>query len=218
MRKVPFFLIAILTCFLLLDSRLGFTVATLAQDERAVNANKSNEKERIEQQIGTDNNVATETSNGVFSPNVTVELSTDDANGFPITTPSDTASYTFTDPNSPTAQKLVREFSFTALTDVSTFDASVVSVIDSGQVSVSGRVMNSDGRPVPRARLTMTTNTGAVFNEMTNFSGYYRFTRIPSGSDYVFNVSDKRYDFATRIISIRGDLEGLDFMALAKNQ
>ena len=67
-------------------------------------------------------------------------------------------------------------------------------------------------------RVTLTTNTGEVFEVTTKYFGYYRFSSIPAGSDYVFTVSDKHYDFPTRIVSVRGDMEGFDFIAIAKNR
>ncbi len=162
------------------------------------------------------------TNNGGFNRNVTVELSTDGGATYPMTIASDipnTGSYTFTVPNIPTSQGRVRvrEYDFADLAAVSASDVAI-GVVTSAQVSVSGRVLTNDGRGLPRARLTLTTNTGAVFEVVTNYFGYYRFSSIPAGSDYVFTVSDKHYDFPTRIVSVRGDMEGFDFIAIAKNR
>ena len=120
--------------------------------------------------------------------------------------------------DAPTLPGRVREYNFTDLSAV--FSASDVSsgVVASSQVSVSGRVLTNDGRAVSRARMTLTTNTGDVFEVTTNFFGYYRFGSIPSGSDYVFTVADKHYDFSPRIVSVRGDLEGFDFISLGKSR
>ena len=195
MKKISVFLILTLACFLILDGRLRFNAAS-AQESKTFNTKRLNEKSPIETESSVDR---------ASAPELSINAGATDAATNVLNVPN-TGSSIFTDSDDSTS-----------LVEISPADA-WVNVINSAQVSVSGRVLTNDGRGLSRARMTLTTNTGAVFEVMTNYFGYYRFDSIPAGSDYVFTVLDKHYDFPTRIISVRGDMEGFDFIAIAKNR
>ena len=80
-------------------------------------------------------------------------------------------------------------------------------------VTVSGRVLDSSGRGVSKAMVTMTDSGGHVVDRITNPFGYYRFDNVVSGASYVVSVRDKQYRFASRIISVNDDLADVDFVA-----
>ena len=83
----------------------------------------------------------------------------------------------------------------------------------SAMVSVSGRVVASNGRAISRAIVTMTDAQGNMRQAITNPFGYYRFDDVASGQTIVVSVSAKRYRFAPQVVSVNEDLTQLDFFA-----
>lgn len=209
MKKVQYFLTIILACFFLQVSQNGLTTTAFAQDKAEFNFDKLNQNPQTE----SDGRERSQANELMSKRSVGIEFS---FLGDVITDIESNISTASCETILPTSVSLNQNETVNRL-GVSVSDAGT-NVITSAQVNISGRVMTSEGRPVPRARLVLTTNTGAVFNVTTNFSGYYRFAAIPSGNDYVFVVADKHYEFPIRILSIRGDLEGFDFVALIKAQ
>jgi hypothetical protein len=58
----------------------------------------------------------------------------------------------------------------------------------------------------------MTNATGRIRYARTNGLGYFRLEDIPAGTSYLLEVSDKRYEFETRVINVQDDI--LDLMLL----
>ena len=85
--------------------------------------------------------------------------------------------------------------------------------IAAAPVSISGRVISSLGRGISNARVHSTDQNGTVRTAITNSSGYYRFTEMDSGQTYIFNVSQKRYRFTPRVVSVIESLGKFDFVA-----
>jgi hypothetical protein len=65
-----------------------------------------------------------------------------------------------------------------------------------GPADVSGRVMTSSGRGIPRARVVLTDENGETRVTQTNPFGYYKFRGLTSGQNYIFTVSHKLYRFS----------------------
>ncbi len=85
-----------------------------------------------------------------------------------------------------------------------------------GPVSVSGRVVDSFGRGISGARLSISdAQTGATWTTLSNPFGYYTLSGPIAGSFYMMTVSHKRYTFAdnTRTFSLNEDIAGVDFIA-----
>jgi trimeric autotransporter adhesin len=82
--------------------------------------------------------------------------------------------------------------------------------------TISGRVVNSSGRGISRARLSITDANGQIRFAATNPFGYYRFADLPTGAEYVLSIGSKNYEFEqpTRLISLQDNLEGENFTAL----
>ena len=87
-----------------------------------------------------------------------------------------------------------------------------------GEVSVSGRVMDTSGRGVYGARVSLTAADGKVSPAITNMFGYYRIDGVTVGETYVAAVSAKRYTFRSRVVTIGDDLAGLDFIEESRQQ
>ena len=85
-------------------------------------------------------------------------------------------------------------------------------------VTVSGRVSDSSGGGISRARITMTAPNGTTRTVTTNTFGFYRFDEVPAGGTYIFNIQHSRYRFdpATRIVSVIDEIQDIDFQAISR--
>lgn len=82
-------------------------------------------------------------------------------------------------------------------------------------VNLSGRVVNRDGRGVGGARVEMfDPETQTTIYAMTNPIGYYHFMSVQAGRDVVIGVTDKRYTFEARVISVNDQASNVDFVAM----
>ncbi len=79
--------------------------------------------------------------------------------------------------------------------------------------TVGGRVFTPTGRGLANAFVIMTNQNGESVRTRTNQFGYYRFADVQSGETYVFSVQSKRYQFATQVVTVAEDLDGLNFIA-----
>jgi hypothetical protein len=79
--------------------------------------------------------------------------------------------------------------------------------------SISGKVIDANGRGIPNAIVKLTDFDGNVFSGRSNAFGYYSVTDIPVGENYAATVSRKGYSFPTQVISINNDLTDVNFVA-----
>lgn len=84
-------------------------------------------------------------------------------------------------------------------------------VISSAEVSVGGRVTNSNGTPMPGVTVRLTGQTGQPQNVMTNAFGYYNFTGVNAGETYFVEATKKGISFSPRVIVPSDDVTDLDF-------
>ncbi len=80
-------------------------------------------------------------------------------------------------------------------------------------VTVSGRVMTSEGRGVRTATVTITDSHGVVRQTVSGVDGMYSFDNVESGQTYVMAVRSRRYQFEPRIVNVTDNLTDLDFIA-----
>ena len=82
--------------------------------------------------------------------------------------------------------------------------------------SVSGRVINAQGRGIARARIVITDSTGQTHFVTTNPFGFYRIDSLNAGEIYIFQVVGKQYQFANPIqtVSVNQDLTDVNFTAI----
>lgn len=78
-------------------------------------------------------------------------------------------------------------------------------------VGISGRVLDTQGRGLFRARIELTDQNGNIVYAMTNPFGYYRFVEVSAGQAYVMTVAHKRYQFASRVVTTKDELTEVDF-------
>lgn len=77
--------------------------------------------------------------------------------------------------------------------------------------TVSGRVFMPTGRGLANASVIMTNQNGETFRTRTNPFGYYRFTEVQAGETYIFSVASKRYQFASQVVNVAENIDGLNF-------
>lgn len=81
-------------------------------------------------------------------------------------------------------------------------------------VTISGRVMSSDGRTIARAQVRFNDMQGNPRTAVTNQFGYFTFEEVEAAQTYVFQASAKGYSFAPQVISVNDDLTTLTFIPI----
>lgn len=83
-------------------------------------------------------------------------------------------------------------------------------------VGISGRVLTADGRGIARAVITLAGVDGMTrLRAVTNPFGYYSFSDLDAGTNYVLTVSSKTHTFASpsRIVATTDSITELDLVA-----
>ena len=80
--------------------------------------------------------------------------------------------------------------------------------------SVSGRVTTPTGQGLRNAIVAITDPQGIRRTATTSSFGIYTFTNIPTGFNYIFGVSSKRYRFSPQSLTVNGNLGNVDFTGL----
>lgn len=171
-------------------------------------------------QTGTTQIITWDVANTNVAPisaaNVNILLSTDGGQTFPITllanTPND-GSEPITVPNNPTSQARIK----IQPTDNIFFDINnanfTITAPTAAPVSISGRVLSSNGRNLSDASVSLTDQFGVVRTFRSNWSGYYEFDGVAAGQTYILTASRKNYEFSPQVIFISEDLTELNFVA-----
>ena len=73
--------------------------------------------------------------------------------------------------------------------------------------------MNSYGRGIAKARVTLNGQNGDIRYATTNRFGNYRFDEVEAGQTYILAVRHKKYEFAqpTWVVFVSEDLYNADF-------
>lgn len=81
--------------------------------------------------------------------------------------------------------------------------------------TVSGRVITADGRGIANARVLLTSSTGEIRTAITASFGYFKFTEVPVGENYVVSVAAKRFTFAepAYVLQVTDNVSGIEFVA-----
>ena len=79
-------------------------------------------------------------------------------------------------------------------------------------VSVSGRVMSSQGNGVGNAIVSITDSGNNVRKVVTGSFGYYRFDNVAAGGTYTIAVAAGRYTFTSQMLQINDNVTNLDFL------
>jgi hypothetical protein len=79
-------------------------------------------------------------------------------------------------------------------------------------VSVSGRVLSSDGRGVRGAYVTI-SGPGGTRTMPTGRLGAYRFDDVATGADYTISAAARRFHFEPRVVEVNQALSNVDLIA-----
>ncbi len=87
-------------------------------------------------------------------------------------------------------------------------------------VSVSGRILTTDGRGLSNAIVVLTNTNGVQRQVRSSSFGYYRFGDVNAGEDYVLSISSKQYLFVPLIMNVFDNLADVNVTAtsLARDQ
>ncbi len=81
-------------------------------------------------------------------------------------------------------------------------------------ISLSGKVLTNDGRPIAQAWVTLVDANGATRRVTSNGFGYFRFDSVEVGQVYLFTATHRQYLFVTRAVLVNDEMTGLDLTAL----
>jgi hypothetical protein len=93
------------------------------------------------------------------------------------------------------------------------YSLAVTAAPTAAAVSISGKVLTSDGRGLQNALVTLTDSAGRTRTFQTGTFGYFRFEEVASGEIYVIGVSSKRYRFTPQIVTVNGEISELNLTA-----
>lgn len=77
------------------------------------------------------------------------------------------------------------------------------------RVSITGRVLAANGRPVTNTNVALTDAAGNIRSARTSSFGYFRFDEIQAGEAYVVSINSKRYVFQPQVLSVEDEIAEL---------
>lgn len=95
-----------------------------------------------------------------------------------------------------------------------TFDVGFALAPSAANVSVTGRVILPNGRPIKGVVVTLEEENGTTHVSMSNSFGYYLFPQVAAGQSAIVTVSSKRYTFndPTRFLKLHDSVSSIDFI------
>ena len=84
----------------------------------------------------------------------------------------------------------------------------------SANVTVSGRVLTSDGRGLRNATMSITDSNGVVRTTTTSSFGFFSFDNVITGGTYIFRVTSRLFRFQPRTVQVNDNLTLADFVGL----
>lgn len=86
--------------------------------------------------------------------------------------------------------------------------------VTSANVTISGQVLTSEGKYLPRATVRAIASSGAVYSTTTNAFGYFTLGNLEAGETISVQVSHKQYRFTPQIITPSDDVLDMVFTGL----
>lgn len=93
----------------------------------------------------------------------------------------------------------------------------IYQVPSSSGVTIEGRVLDSEGRGIRNATVSLTNQDGEVITVTSSSFGHFRFEDISAGQTVIVNVTAKRHSFAPRVVSVTESIGDFDFLPSATN-
>lgn len=80
-------------------------------------------------------------------------------------------------------------------------------------VTVSGRVLDSQGNPISSASVSTVTSDGTPIAVRANSFGYFNLTDLEVGHIYIVNVRAKGYTFSPSIVNVMDEVANLNIFS-----
>lgn len=95
-----------------------------------------------------------------------------------------------------------------------TFTGGFVNILipTASNATVSGRVADVNGTPIPRVRVLLTDSSGASRTAVTNNFGMFVIEDVPTGATYVLNAVAKGYTFTPQAVDVSQDISDLNLI------
>lgn len=95
-----------------------------------------------------------------------------------------------------------------------TFTGGFVNILipTASNATVSGRVADVNGTPIPRVRVLLTDSNGASRTAVTNNFGMFVIEDVPTGATYVLNAVAKGYTFTPQAVDVSQDISDLNLI------
>ena len=84
----------------------------------------------------------------------------------------------------------------------------------SSNVTVSGRVLTSDGRGLRNATVSITDSLGVRRTTTTSSFGFFSFDNVLTGGTYTFRVASRLYRYTPQTVQVNDNLTLPDFVGL----
>lgn len=83
-------------------------------------------------------------------------------------------------------------------------------------ISISGRIINSNGNGIAKVRVSLTNQQGETRILQTNPFGFYKFEEVAAGETYVISINHKRYVFnpSSQVLNVSENVEDVNFVSL----
>jgi len=88
-----------------------------------------------------------------------------------------------------------------------------VTALTAAGVTVSGRVLDAQGRGIRQATVSISDEKGNRRQATVDKLGYYSFADVEPGHTYLMEVSQRRYSFAPRLEAVNDNLSEINFVA-----
>jgi hypothetical protein len=83
--------------------------------------------------------------------------------------------------------------------------------VTAADVTITGRVLMSDGRGATNAEVRITDDAGVSRTVTTGRNGRFAFDNLASGKTYVLSALSRRFSYEPKVISVNDDLTDVDF-------
>jgi hypothetical protein len=87
----------------------------------------------------------------------------------------------------------------------------------SAGASLSGRVLETNGRGLANATVILTDSMGVERTVQTGSFGRFSFSDLPSGETYIVSVRAKRFVFSPQVVSLQSDLSDVRLEASGRS-
>jgi hypothetical protein len=87
----------------------------------------------------------------------------------------------------------------------------------SAGASLSGRVLETNGRGLANATVVLTDSTGFERTVQTGSFGRFSFSDLPSGETYIVSVRSRRFVFSPQVVNLQSDLSDVRLEASGRS-